>query len=122
VFLARTLDADPADPAAPPEQVAVKVLGRAKGAHARTSLKQELAALLAIQHERIPRLFDWCVDHDLSFAVLQYYPQGSLADAWPSIGRFSEEQTWRLLTDLLSALNAAHRASILHLDVKPSTC
>ena len=28
VFLARTLDADPGDPAAPPEQVAVKVLGR----------------------------------------------------------------------------------------------
>jgi serine/threonine protein kinase len=120
VFLARTLDAEPGDPSAPPEQVAVKVLGRTKGAHARTSLKQELAALIAIQHERIPRLFDWCVDHDISFAVLNYYPQGSLADAWPSIGRFSEEQTWRLLTDLLSALNAAHRASILHLDVKPS--
>jgi hypothetical protein len=30
------------------------------------------------------------------------------------------EQTWRLLAVLLSALNAAHRASILHLDVKPS--
>ena len=120
VFLARTLDADPGDPGAPPEQVAVKVLGRMKGTHARTSLKQELAALLSIQHERIPRLYDWSVDHDLSFAVLDYYPQGSLADAWPSIGRFSEEQSWRLLTDLLSALNAAHRASILHLDVKPS--
>jgi serine/threonine protein kinase len=120
VFLARTLDAEPGDPGAPPEQVAIKVLGRTKGAHARTSLKQELAALLSIQHERIPRLYDWCVDHDLSFAVLHYYPQGSLADAWPSIGRFGEEQSWRLLTDLLSALNAAHRASILHLDVKPS--
>jgi serine/threonine protein kinase len=120
VFLARTLDAQPGAPGAPPQQVAIKVLGRTKGSHARTSLKQELAALLAIQHERIPRLFDWRVDHDLSFAVLQHYPQGSLADAWPSVGRFSEEQTWRLLTDLLSALNAAHRASILHLDVKPS--
>jgi serine/threonine protein kinase len=120
VFLARTLDGQPGAPGAPPQQVAIKVLGRTKGSHARTSLKQELAALLAIQHERIPRLFDWRVDHDLSFAVLQHYPQGSLADAWPSVGRFSEEQTWRLLTDLLSALNAAHRASILHLDVKPS--
>jgi len=120
VFLARTLDADAGDPEAPPEQVAVKVLGRAKGSHARTSLKQELAALLAIDHERIPKLYDWRVDHDLSFAVMRYYPNGSLADQWPSFGRFGEEQTWRLLTDLLTALNAAHRASILHLDVKPS--
>ena len=45
VFLARTLDAEPGDPSAPPEQVAVKVLGRAKGAHARTSLKQELGRI-----------------------------------------------------------------------------
>jgi serine/threonine protein kinase len=36
------------------------------------------------------------------------------------MGRFDEAQTWRLITDLLSALSAAHRASILHLDVKPS--
>ena len=48
------------------------------------------------------------------------FPAGSLADARPSTGRFDEAQTWRLITDLLSALSAAHRASILHLDVKPS--
>jgi hypothetical protein len=119
VFLARCLDAG-RTPGAPPEQVAIKVLGRAKGRHARTSLKQELAALLAIEHDRIPRLYDWHVDRGLAFAVMHYYPGGSLADRWSDVGRFDEERTWRLLSDLLSALNAAHRSSILHLDVKPS--
>jgi len=31
-----------------------------------------------------------------------------------------EETAWRLLEDLLTAVNAAHRASIVHLDIKPA--
>ena len=120
VFLAHRLDA-PSSPAEdPPREVAVKILGPASQAHARTTLKRELGALLSIQHPGIPRLYDWNVDSEPAFAVLEYFPAGSLADAWPMIGKFDEEQTWRLMSDLLSALRAAHRASILHLDVKPS--
>jgi serine/threonine protein kinase len=120
VFLARPLDAASSEGGGPPPEVAVKVLAPATGKHARTTLKRELGALLSIQHPGIPRLYDWNVDSDPAFAVLEYFPAGSLADAWPVIGKFDEEQTWRLMSDLLSALAAAHRASILHLDVKPS--
>lgn len=104
----------------PPGQVAVKVLGRAQDRQAKNSLKRELAALLAIRAPNIPRLHDWCLEGEAAFSVVDYYPGGSLADAWPIIGQLDEERTWRLMSDLLSALNAAHRASILHLDVKPS--
>ncbi len=104
----------------PPAQVAIKVLGRTEGPEARSSLKRELAALLAIDAPHIPRLYDWSLEADTHFSVLEYFPAGSLADARPLIGQLDEEQTWRLLSDLLSALNAAHRASVLHLDVKPS--
>jgi len=83
-------------------------------------MKRELAALLAIHHDRIPKLYDWTLDGEQAFVTMQYFPAGSLADARPFMGRFDETQTWRLITDLLSALSAAHRASILHLDVKPS--
>ena len=105
---------------APPAQVAIKVLRGEHVPHARSTLKRELAALLAIKNDRIPRIYDWSLEADPSFAVLEYFPAGSLAEAWSFIGRFDEEQTWRLLSDLLTALMAAHRASILHLDVKPS--
>jgi serine/threonine protein kinase len=118
VFLARCLDGG--GPDAPPEHVAIKVLGRAKGRHALTSLKQELAALLTVRDERIPTLYDWRVDPELSFAVMHYFPAGSLAENWAQLTPFDEETTWRLLSDLLTALSAAHRASIVHLDVKPS--
>jgi len=121
VFLARCLDGDDAEDAqVPPKLVALKVMARPDDPQARNSLKRELAALLAVRHDRIPKLYDWNIDGDTPFAAIQYFPAGSLADAWPFLGRLSAEQTWRLLSDLMQALGAAHRASVLHLDVKPS--
>jgi len=121
VFLARCLDGpDSEDEEGPPKLVALKVMARPDDPQARNSLKRELAALLAVRHDRIPKLYDWNIDSETSFAAIQYYPAGSLADAWPMLGRLSPEQTWRLLSDLTQALGAAHRSSILHLDVKPS--
>ncbi len=121
VFLARCLDGvDDPDGEAPPKLVALKVMARPDDPQARNSLKRELAALLAVRHERIPKLYDWNIDGTTTFAAIQYFPAGSLADAWPFLGRLTSEQTWRLLSDLMQALGAAHRASVLHLDVKPS--
>lgn len=119
VFQARCLDASGEEEPFP-ECVAVKVLGDAKDPRGRSTLRRELGALLAIEHPGIPRVLDGALDASPAFVVLPYYPEGSLADRWPEIERLDEEQTWRLLSDLLAALAAAHRASILHLDVKPS--
>ena len=119
VFLARCLDAG-REPETPPKLVALKVMARPDDPQARNSLKRELAALLAVHHDRIPKLYDWNIDGETCFAAIQYFPAGSLADAWPFLGRLTAEQTWRLLSDLTQALGAAHRASVLHLDVKPS--
>ncbi|MFP6639749.1 MAG: protein kinase, partial [Myxococcota bacterium] len=124
VFLAECLEASPLGRRTrldvPPPQVAIKVLGAARNEQAKSFLKRELAALLAIQAPQIPILYDWSLEGESAFSVVEYFPSGSLADAWPLVGKFDEQQTWRLISDLLSALSAAHRASILHLDVKPS--
>ena len=121
VFLARCLDGtESGDDDAPPKLVALKVMARPNDPQARNSLKRELAALLAVRHDRIPKLYDWNIDGETAFAAIQYFPAGSLADAWPFLGRLTAEQTWRLLSDVMQALGAAHRASVLHLDVKPS--
>ena len=119
VFVAECLDAG-SSPEAPPQEVAIKVLGHAADPNARGFLKRELAALQAIDHDRIPAVYDSQLDGERIFVAMQYFPAGNLAEARRDLSRFDEEQTWRLLSDLLSALGAAHRASILHLDVKPS--
>jgi serine/threonine protein kinase len=117
VYVARCLDTGPK---APPEQVAVKVLGTSSDPRIASALKRELAALLAIDDDRIPTVYDWSLGEGNAFVVMQYFPAGSLADAWPFLSRGDESQVWRLITDLLGALSAAHRAGILHLDLKPS--
>jgi hypothetical protein len=117
VFLARCLDAGAA-PGEPPERVAVKVFPcRRREVHA---LRRELAALLAIQHPRVPRLHDWSTQGRHAFVAMDLFEQGSLARRIAPDARPDEDDVWRLLEDLLEALSVAHQASILHLDVKPS--
>lgn len=117
VYVARCLGSGPG---APPEQVAIKMLGSSRDPSTTATLKRELAALLAIDDSRIPTVYDWRLADGNIFVVMEYFPAGSLADAWPFLARGDEAQVWRLITDLLGALSAAHRAGILHLDLKPS--
>ena len=105
---------------APPETVAIKVLGSSSDPRTASSLKRELSALLTIDDDRIPNVYDWSLEGDNAFVAMEHFAAGSLSDAWPFLGHRNEQQVWRLITDLLSALSAAHRAGILHLDLKPS--
>jgi hypothetical protein len=73
-----------------------------------------------MQHDRIPRVYDWSIEGDFAFVVMEYFPSGSLKEVISRRGAVEEEAVWRLLADLLSALSAAHKASILHLDIKPA--
>ncbi|MBW2294618.1 MAG: protein kinase [Deltaproteobacteria bacterium] len=120
VYHGECLDACDGQMSGPPPDVAIKVLGSTDRLKALNALKRELAALRRVGHPRIPTLHDFCLDGPVAFAVMEYFPAGSLADNWSFLGRLDVDQTWRLISDLLGALSAAHQASILHLDVKPS--
>ncbi len=117
VFLARRLGAASVD--APPETAAVKVFHAPDGLDPRQMLKRELAAMLAFRSDRIPRVYDWEVEGDLCFVVMQFFPKGSLWDIRKETPRLKPAAAWQLLLDLLAALKEAHQASLLHLDVKP---
>lgn len=120
VFFARCLDADAWRDDVPPERVAVKVVRAPRRQSPVNLLKRELSALLAMQHDRIPRVYDWSIEGDHAFVVMEYFPSGSLKDVMPFPTQVAEAAVWRLLADLLAALDAAHKASILHLDIKPA--
>lgn len=127
VFLARCLDAKSGKADSPPQTVAIKVFNSPVGIDPKNLLKRELSALLALRHNRIPRVYDWNLeghverlDMPVAFVVFDYFPEGSLQDELRVRGPLDVAAAWRLLTDLVSALVAAHRAAILHLDVKPA--
>jgi serine/threonine protein kinase len=122
VYFARCLDssAEAEVTDAPPEAVAVKILGATRGRDHLDLLKRELSSLLALRHERIPRVYDWSLEGEFPFVAMEHFRAGDLREVLGRGGTLAEPAVWRLLHDLLSALVAAHRASILHLDVKPA--
>ncbi len=119
VFFARCLDHDPRRDDSPPARVAIKILGASRK-NAAELLRRELAAMLAIRHSHIPRVYDWSLEDGCAFVVMQYFPAGNLRDVMPMEGLVSQETVWKLLADMLGALDVAHRASVLHLDIKPA--
>jgi serine/threonine-protein kinase len=119
VYLARCVDHDPRRDDSPPAQVALKILRTTKGP-ALDMLRRELAALLAIQNDRIPHVFDWSIDSERAFVAIEYFPAGSLRELMNEEGPVEEAVVWRMLNDVLSALDVAHRAAVLHLDMKPA--
>jgi tRNA A-37 threonylcarbamoyl transferase component Bud32 len=120
VFFARCLDAETVAAEGPPERVAVKILARGASAARVQLLRRELSALRALRHDRIPSVYDWSLEGPLPFLAMEYHRAGDLRDVLARGGSVPEAMVWRLLRDLLSALVAAHRASILHLDIKPA--
>ncbi len=119
VFLARCVDHDTRRDDSPPDRVAIKILRTSKGP-ALDMLRRELAALLAIQNDRIPRVYDWSFEGEHAFVAMQYFPAGSLRELMGLEGPVEEPVIWRMLDDVLSALDVAHRAAVLHLDIKPA--
>jgi len=119
VYLARCVDHDPRRDDSPPAQVALKILRTTQGP-ALDMLRRELAALLAIQNDRIPHVFDWSIESERAFVAMEYFPAGSLRELMSEEGPVEEAVVWRMLGDVLGALDVAHRAAVLHLDIKPA--
>lgn len=119
VYAAACLDTGKLE-GAPPRQVAIKVLSLASTDGGAEGVRRELSSLLAIRCDNIPRVYDWSLDESRVFVVMQYYAGGSLRARMPVTGPVDEDEAWRLLEDLLIALVAAHKSSILHLDIKPA--
>ncbi len=117
VYLAETLNGN----GTIPEQVVLKFYHVPRTGDQRTLFRREVSSLLALKHERVIQLYDWRFSQNTCFLALEYYPAGSLLDTKHFLDvPISEEEITRAIEDLLSALNSAHQASILHLDIKPA--
>jgi eukaryotic-like serine/threonine-protein kinase len=79
---------------------------------------REAEASSRLKHPNIVRLRD--VDQRAGILVLEYLPGGTLAATLARQGRLPPAAVRRLALELLSALAAAHRAGIVHRDVKPA--
>ncbi len=99
-------------------RVAVKVLATDADPDQLLRFKQEALAAAGLAHPNIVQVFDF-IDGDEPLLVMELLRGQSLAALIKRGGKLEPERAVSLMTQVLSALAAAHDARIVHRDVKP---
>ncbi|MFB9676151.1 protein kinase domain-containing protein [Streptosporangium vulgare] len=82
-------------------------------------VRREARAAARIRHSGIVEIYDMFVEDDLSWIVMAYVKGRSLQDLIEH-GPLGERRIAEIGRRVLAALTAAHRADVLHRDVKPA--
>jgi len=80
---------------------------------------QEARSAARLAHPNVVNVFDQGQDDDMAYLVMEYLPGITLRDLLKDYGQLTPEQTLDILEAVLSGLAAAHKAGIVHRDVKP---
>ncbi|WEO79028.1 Stk1 family PASTA domain-containing Ser/Thr kinase [Cryobacterium sp. SO2] len=85
----------------------------------RSRFIQEARSAARLAHPNVVNVFDQGQDADIAYLVMEHLPGITLRDLLKDYGRLTPEQTMDILEAVLSGLAAAHKAGIVHRDVKP---
>lgn len=81
--------------------------------------RREAQAAANLNHPNIVAIHDWGQDTGTYFIVMEYVEGRSLRDLLASNGPLPSDVALRIGSEIASALEAAHRAGIVHRDIKP---
>ena len=101
--------------------VALKVLHTHLGGDAAFAARfdREARAAARLSHANVVAVFDQGQDGDLHYLTMEYLPGRTLRQVLVERGALTPKETYRVMEPVLDALAAAHRAGIVHRDVKP---
>jgi eukaryotic-like serine/threonine-protein kinase len=91
----------------------------AERARLRDRTLREARSAARLNHPHVVRIYDVVHADDLPWIVMEYVPSRSLHQVVNSDGPYPPAAAARIGLDVLDALTAAHRAGVLHRDVKP---
>lgn len=102
-------------------RVAVKVISNTLAADERyrERFAREARAAASVSHPNIVPVYDYGVQDERPFLVLEYLPGGSLADLLQGATPTTMDVV-AFAGQLLSALDCVHQAGLVHRDVKPA--
>jgi eukaryotic-like serine/threonine-protein kinase len=82
--------------------------------------RREARSAARITHPNVVVVHDVVEDEGLPCVVMEYVPSRTLADVLKNDGPISPREAARIGRGMVAALRAAHRAGVLHRDVKPA--
>jgi predicted Ser/Thr protein kinase len=100
--------------------VALKILPRSLAAEEEFRLRfdREARALAGLSHPNIVNLYDYGIDGDLMFLIMEYVDGVSLRHHMRE-RRITPERAVQVALELCQALQFAHREGVIHRDIKP---
>jgi serine/threonine protein kinase len=84
------------------------------------SFRHEGIALAKLRHPGIVPIYDIRESEGLIYYVMPLVEGDTLSEKLKRLNRLPPSETQRILTELCDALGAAHRAKMVHRDVKPA--
>ncbi len=101
--------------------VAVKLLRAdySKDPAFRERFRQEAKAAANLSHSNIVTVYDFGFDEDQLFIVMEYVPGTDLYSLIKRRGRYNPQEGLPLMIQACKGIGYAHRAGLVHCDVKP---
>jgi serine/threonine protein kinase len=100
--------------------VKVENLSEEAAAEYEHRFRTEARSAARLQHPNIVSVYDSDRDGDIAFLVMEYIQGDDLKHHLDRGVRYSLEQSLKMIRDLLSALDYAHKQGIVHRDIKPA--
>ena len=100
--------------------VKVENLSEEAAAEYEARFRTEARSAARLQHPNIVSVYDSDRDGDIAFLVMEYIQGDDLKHHLDKGVRYSLEQSLKMIRDLLSALDYAHKQNIVHRDIKPA--
>jgi eukaryotic-like serine/threonine-protein kinase len=82
--------------------------------------EREVKAVARLNHPNVVQVYDFATEGDLAYIVMEFVQGKELKDFLDANERFDLKSIFRLMGELLSALDFAHEAGIIHRDIKPA--
>ena len=100
--------------------VKVENLSEEAAAEYEARFRTEARSAARLQHPNIVSVYDSDRDGDVAFLVMEFIQGDDLKHHLDRGVRYSLEQSLKIIRDLLSALDYAHKQNIVHRDIKPA--